>query len=73
LTHASTSCRAAHPQLLGALYQELKRKAVTLQLLWEEYGKAHGQSAYRYSQFCRHYHEYRVRPARSMRQVHRAG
>jgi transposase len=55
------------------IHQELKRKGVTLQLLWEEYEKAHGQSAYRYSQFCLHYHEYRGRLARSMRQVHRAG
>ncbi len=55
------------------IHQELKRKGVTLQLLWEEYEKAHGQSAYRYSQFCVHYHEYRGRLARSMRQVHRAG
>jgi transposase len=55
------------------IHQELKRKGVTLQLLWEEYEKAHGQSAYRYSQLCLHYHEYRGRLARSMRQVHRAG
>ena len=55
------------------IHQELKRKGVTLQLLWEEYEKAHGQSAYRYSQFCLHYHDYRGRLARSMRQVHRAG
>ena len=55
------------------IHQELKRKGVTLQLLWEEYETAHGQSAYRYSQFCVHYHEYRGSLARSMRQVHRAG
>ena len=55
------------------IHQELKRKGVTLQLLWEEYDKAHRPSAYRYSQFCLHYHEYRGRLARSMRQVHRAG
>ena len=58
---------------MRVIHQELKRKGVTLQLLWEEYEKAHGQSAYRYSQFCLHYHEYRGRLARSMRQVHRAG
>jgi transposase len=55
------------------LHQELKRKGVTLQLLWEEYEAAHGEQAYRYSQFCAHYHEYRGTLARSMRQVHRAG
>ena len=55
------------------VHQELKRKGVTLQLLWEEYEKAHGRAAYRYSQYCEHYHEYRGSLARSMRQVHRAG
>jgi len=55
------------------MHQELKRKGMTLQLLWEEYEAAHGEQAYRYSQFCAHYHEYRRTLARSMRQVHRAG
>jgi transposase len=64
--------RYAQPDC-AVIHQELKRKGVTLQLLWEEYQKVHGQSAYRYSQFCVHYHEYRSRLARSMRQVHRAG
>jgi len=55
------------------MHQELKRKGVTLQLLWEEYAAAHGEQAYRYSQFCEHYREYRKTLARSMRQVHKAG
>lgn len=55
------------------MHQELKRNGVTLQLLWEEYATAHGEQAYRYSQFCAHYHEYRRTLARSMRQIHRAG
>jgi transposase len=55
------------------IHQELKRKGVTLQLLWEEYAAAHGEHAYRYSQFCARYHAYRGTLARSMRQVHRAG
>jgi transposase len=55
------------------MHQELKRKGVTLQLLWEEYTAAQGELGYRYSQFCSHYHEYRGTLARSMRQVHRAG
>jgi transposase len=55
------------------MHQELKRKGVTLQLLWEEYAAAHGERGYRYSQFCAHYQEYRGTLARSMRQVHRAG
>src|ERR1700677_285029 len=31
------------------LHQELKRKGVTLQLLWEEYQLANAEHAYRYS------------------------
>ena len=55
------------------VHQELKRKGVTLQLLWEEYQAAHGERAYQYSQFCWHYQRFRDRLARSMRQMHRAG
>ena len=55
------------------IHQELKRKGVTLQLLWEEYHAAHTGCAYHYSQFCFHYGHFRARLKRSMRQVHRAG
>jgi transposase len=55
------------------VHQELKRKGVTLQLLWEEYRAAHGERGYRYSQFCFHYQRFRDSLARSMRQIHRAG
>ena len=55
------------------VHRELARKGVTLQLLWEEYAAVHGEQAYRYSQFCEHYHRFRGRLARSMRQTHRAG
>jgi transposase len=55
------------------IHQELKRKGVTLQLLWEEYSAAHPGGAYRYSQFCWHYGRFRDSLKRSMRQVHRAG
>jgi transposase len=57
----------------AGIHQELKRKGVTLQLLWEEYERTHGERAYRYSQFCLQYHQFRDRLARSMRQLHRAG
>jgi len=43
----------------AAIHQELKRKGVTLQLLWEEYSAAHPEGAYRYSQFCWHYDRFR--------------
>jgi hypothetical protein len=53
--------------------QALKRKGVTLQLLWSEYVAVHGERAYRYSQFCHRYHQWRAMQKRSMRQHHRAG
>ena len=56
------------------IHQELKRKGVTLQLLWEEYVDTHGRErTYRYTQFCQRYHEFRALLKKSMRQVHRAG
>ena len=57
----------------GLIHQELKRKGVTLQLLWEEYSAAHPGNAYRYSQFCVLYRGFAASLKRSMRQAHRAG
>ena len=39
------------PPDYALIHQELKRKGVTLQLLWEEYSADHPGGAYRYSQF----------------------
>jgi transposase len=58
---------------LAHVHQELKRKGVTLTLLWEEYAAAHAGQAYRYSQFCLLYHRFAAGLKRSMRQIHRAG
>ncbi len=56
------------------VHTELKRKGVTLQLLWEEYLAAHsGETTYRYTQFCQRYADWVGVLQRSMRQVHRAG
>ena len=56
------------------LHRELRRKGVTLQLLWEEYTAAHpDQPTYRYTQFVEHYRCYARTLKRSMRQQHRAG
>jgi transposase len=55
------------------IHQELKRKGVTLQLLWAEYVARHGKQAYRYSRFCDLYRQWRAQQKRSMRQTHRAG
>ena len=72
LTPTKRSGRCVEPDF-PAIHQELKRKGVTLQLLWSEYTAAHGDQAYRYSQFCFHYQRWRKRQKRSMRQLHRAG
>jgi hypothetical protein len=57
---------------MAALHQELKRPGVTLQRLHLEYLARH-RDGYRYSQFCRHYHEWVRTLHPTMRQVHRAG
>ncbi len=56
------------------VHQALRRKGVTLMLLWEEYRLRHAdQTTYGYSQFCEHYRRFARTLKRSMRQTHRAG
>ena len=57
----------------STLHQELRRKGVTLQLLWEEYRAAHPTTSYSYAQFCVRYRAWRERLKPSLRQVHPAG
>jgi transposase len=54
------------------VHRELRRKSVTLQLLWMEY-KARHPDGYQYTQFCRHYRIWQGRLDLVMRQEHRAG
>jgi len=54
------------------LYQELKRKSVTLQLLWYEY-KQSNPEGYQYSQFCNRYRQWAKKLCVTLRQEHRAG
>jgi transposase len=54
------------------LYKEMKRKGVTLQLLWYEYRKANPEG-YQYSQFCHHYRQWTKKLDLTLRQEHRAG
>jgi transposase len=62
------------PPDYGRIHQELRRKGMTLMLLWEEYQADHAErQTYRYTQFCGLYHAFAQRLKRSMRQVHRAG
>jgi transposase len=57
----------------AVVHQELKRKGVTRQLLWQEYREQHGAAAYSYSQFCVHYRAWCQQLKRSLRQTHVAG
>jgi transposase len=55
------------------IHTELKRKGVTLALLWEEYKADHPRDGYQYSRFCDLYREWRGKLDVCMRQDHRAG
>lgn len=54
------------------LHQELRRKGVTLFLLWQEYRETHPEG-YQYSWFCDHYRAWQGKLDVVMRQDHRAG
>ena len=59
--------------LIGQRFDcELKRKGVTLFLLWEEYKSTH-PNGFQYSWFCQHYRAYAGKLDLVMRQTHRAG
>ena len=59
------------PEWAG-IAQEMKRKGVTLMLLWQEY-RAAEPTGYGYSQFAEHYRRWRMTIDPVMRQEHRAG
>src|SRR4029079_4517033 len=54
------------------VHRELRRKGVTLLLLWEEY-RAAAPKASGYSRFCELYQEWRSAAEPRMHQVHKAG
>jgi transposase len=54
------------------LHRELKRKGVTLQLVWEEHRAAHADG-FGYSRFCELYRAWEGRLSPTMRQTHVAG
>ena len=58
--------------LWAHIHQELRRKGVTLALLWEEYRSTHPQG-YQYSWFCDLYRAWAGKIDLVMRQEHRAG
>jgi transposase len=55
-----------------AIYRELKRPGVTLQLLWEEHRAVHPEG-YGYSRFCELFRAWEGRLSPTMRQTHVAG
>lgn len=61
------------PPDFALVHQELKRKGVTRQLLWEEYRLAAPESAYSYVRFCELYLDWRRALRRTLRQTHLAG
>ena len=54
------------------VHKELRRKGVTLELLWQEY-KAEHPDGYQYSSFCDHFRVWSGRLSVSMRQTHTPG
>ncbi len=56
----------------GKVHQELKRKGVTLMLLWYEYQQQH-PDGYSYSRYCELYQSFTGKRNPGMRLTHRAG
>ncbi len=54
------------------VHTELRKKSVTLQLLWEEHRRDH-PDGYGYTQFCEYYNRYRSRLEPALRQTYKAG
>jgi len=52
--------------------KEMKRRSVTLNLLWQEYRESHAMG-YQYSWFCEHYRQWKGKVDLVMRQQHHAG
>jgi transposase len=56
----------------AAVHHELRRRHVTLQIVWDEYIAAH-PDGYRYSRFCELYRDWAARLPLVMRQTHAPG
>jgi transposase len=66
-----TLCRQLSKRL-PAMVMELKKKGMTIQLLWERYLQDFPQG-YQYSQFCLHFEKWRNAPEVCMHIDHKAG
>lgn len=71
LHHSHGSAKRQMPAM-NYLFQELRKKSVTLQLLWYEYKQANPEG-YQYSQFCNRYRRWAKKLDITLRQGHRAG
>jgi len=73
LKAGSESNKAPRPQPdWRKVYEELKKKSVTLTLLWEEYKETH-PDGYQLSQFYESFRRWKKKLDVSLRQTHRAG
>jgi len=70
-TDAASSAARTEPDW-SQIHAELKRRGVTLALLWQEYRAEHAQG-YAYSWFCERYGAWRKCISPTMRQMHVAG
>jgi len=68
---APSSCQRPMPDW-SHIHQEMKRKSVTLFLLWQEYKAGH-PDGFQYSRFSELYRKWRGKLTVSMRQTHIAG
>lgn len=57
----------------GYIHEELKKKGVTLLLLWSEYKQEHPEKGYQYEMFCLLYNRWKQKLNISMKQRHKAG
>src|SRR5687768_13982978 len=68
-----SSAQAERPEADWAVvHEELKRRDMTLSLVWQEYREQH-PDGYQYSRFCDLYRAWRGKQDLCMRQVHRPG
>jgi transposase len=70
--HPTGAARFAEPDC-PSIHAQLKRKGVTLRLLWEEYRACHPEDGYQLTAFCARYREWCAGLKTSMRQSHTAG
>ena len=74
LLYGRSSARRSRPEPdYRAVHKELRRKGVTLQLLWQEYRAQHPDDGLEYSAFCDRYRRWKTSVDVVMRHHHEAG